>query len=289
MLMRHLVLTPILLAAAFPATVHGAEPTSGPRVRVTSAGNKRVVGTLVALDDQFLRLTVDEDKEVRLQRAAVTMLEVSQRRGTRGKWILRGVLVGGAIGAGIGKATETDCPPPPEDPNDDLFAAWGGGLCESFKGTNVTGGAILGAAAGALLGLRCLSRRKMADELHRCRPREREPIPGRRGPESQPPLLNLYSLTSARCTSSLKGIRERHGSARCAQSRVNLFRCLDQVRHQPLRLALECSNADQVVQLSRGHGPTRSRTLAAERRPEPRTSRRVTVANATGPASEPSD
>ena len=153
MTLRHMVLAPVLVAAAFPATMDAAESASGPRVRVTSNGNKRVVGTLVRLDDEFLSLTVDDDKEVRLQRAAVTMLETSQRRGTRGKWIFRGVLAGGAIGAGIGKATETDCPPPAEVLNGDFFGAWGSGLCNSLKGTNVAGGAILGAAAGSLLGL----------------------------------------------------------------------------------------------------------------------------------------
>jgi hypothetical protein len=67
----------------------------GKRLRVT--GDHRLVGRLVAQDDQSLTLQVREDKApVVVPRTTVTRVEESLRPGRKG----RGALIGAAVGAG---------------------------------------------------------------------------------------------------------------------------------------------------------------------------------------------
>jgi hypothetical protein len=153
MRLGHAWLGILLLLGGPSTTVFCAEPARGSRVRVTSTTGKRLVGTLARLDGQTLSLMAGREggKEIRLPRVEVAKLEVSQRQGTRGKWIGIGLLAGVAVGTAIGVATEQDCGPKPRGPADlgNLTST----LCHDFKGMNTTAGAVLGAAAGSLLGL----------------------------------------------------------------------------------------------------------------------------------------
>ena len=151
--LKQTVLVLVLLAIVLPA--HGAESSDAPRVRLTSTNGNHTVGTLVGLDEDALRLMVDREggREVRVQRAEVTTIEVRQRRSTRRKWIGRGLLAGILIGAGLGAATESDCGPAPSSNGDATWLDLGYTLCHNLKGANTAAGAIVGAAAGSLLGL----------------------------------------------------------------------------------------------------------------------------------------
>ena len=104
------------------------------------------------LDDQALSLMAGREggKEIRLQRVDVAKLEVSERRGTRGKWIGIGFLAGVAVGTAIGAATEQDCGPKPSRADLGNLSST---LCHNLNGMNTFGGAVLGATAGSLLGL----------------------------------------------------------------------------------------------------------------------------------------
>ena len=84
----------------------------GPRVRITSVAipSGRVVGSLVDLDEDALIIRpVDEGTDIRMTRSSITRLEVSRRRGNRGKAVGLGVLVGAAAAGVLGLATGDDC------------------------------------------------------------------------------------------------------------------------------------------------------------------------------------
>jgi hypothetical protein len=136
--------TSIFIAASFlacglSAAAEAAKP-GVPRVRVTTSGEKTIVGSLVGLTPDELVVAKGEDEEVRLKRAAVTRLEVSQRRGNRGKSIGRGLLVGAAVGAAIGVAAGEDC-------------SKGRQMICFDRGATGAGIGFLGAVTGSLVGL----------------------------------------------------------------------------------------------------------------------------------------
>jgi hypothetical protein len=129
--------------AVSPARAAAEEkPSNEPlRVRVTSSAvpSGRAVGTLVGVDERTVTLRPSGKKEhVRLDKSAITHLEVSRRRGNRGKAIGLGFLAGAVVGGAIGHADEQDCRP--ED-----F------LC--MRGVSTAAGVVIGAPVGALIGL----------------------------------------------------------------------------------------------------------------------------------------
>jgi hypothetical protein len=111
-----------------------------PRVRVTTSDEETIVGSLAGLTPDELVVAQAGDKGVRLKRAAVTKLEVSQRRGNRGKAIRIGLLAGAAVGAGIGLATGEDC-------------SKGDQIVCFDQGATTAGIGLLGAFTGSLVGL----------------------------------------------------------------------------------------------------------------------------------------
>jgi hypothetical protein len=125
-----------------------------PRIRVSSAEVRsgRMVGTLVRLDEESLTLRLSEHEEdLRLKRHAITDIEISRRRGNRGKAIGLGVLAGAAVGGVIGAMTESDCPEP-HFPGQNVLSDFGSSLCNDLHGVSTAGGVIFGMPAGALIG-----------------------------------------------------------------------------------------------------------------------------------------
>lgn len=109
----------LLLAAALltapPARAEDAAP-AGSRLRVTSAAapSGRVTGTLVGLDEAALTLRLSgEHGELRLPRESVSRIEISRRRGNRGKAALLGFATGAVVGAVVGASSAG---------SDDLFS-----------------------------------------------------------------------------------------------------------------------------------------------------------------------
>jgi len=121
----------------------------GLRVRLTapSVSGKRLVGTVVGLDDATLTLQREGGKEtLQVPRGAITTTEVSWRRSRKGKGAAIGALVGLGAAVVVGLAIGQDCETvPPFEPLFDL-------LCLS-NGESVGVLAILTVPAGALLGL----------------------------------------------------------------------------------------------------------------------------------------
>jgi hypothetical protein len=114
----------------------------GPRVRVTSTAvpSGRLVGTLVGLDGEALTVKPSkEGAEVRLKQAAIDRLEVSRRRGNRGKAVGLGVLVGAAAAGVLGLATGDDC-------RQGSFVCFDRGTTSAMYG-------VVAVPAGALIGL----------------------------------------------------------------------------------------------------------------------------------------
>jgi len=102
-----LTLTAAVLLAA-PHARAADEATAGSRLRVTSAAapSGRVTGTLVGLDDAALTLRLSGKRgDLRLPRDSVSRIEISRRRGNRGKGALVGFLAGAALGAVVGAAS----------------------------------------------------------------------------------------------------------------------------------------------------------------------------------------
>lgn len=112
----------------------------GSRVRLTaqSVSGKRLVGTVVGLDEATLTLQRQGAKEtLQVPRGAITTLEVSRHRSRKGKGAGIGALVGlgAAVAIGLGAGDDDDC----------VF-------CYS-KGETAAIFGILTVPAGALLGL----------------------------------------------------------------------------------------------------------------------------------------
>jgi len=122
---------------------------SGPRVRLTapSVSGKRLVGTVVGLDEVALTLQRHGVTDTMLvPRAAITRLEISRGR-RRSKGALIGAVVGLGSGVALGLATGSDCSSDPDLRA--LFVAFFGGC----KGT--TRAVVISVATvpvGALVG-----------------------------------------------------------------------------------------------------------------------------------------
>ena len=115
--MRFPLLASLVGLLLLPSVLAGAEDSARPqepRVRVTSpaAPSGLIVGTLVGLDEETLTVRASKQtNDVPLKREAVTKLEVSRRRGNRGKAVAVGALVGAAVGVTLGLATGSNCQP----------------------------------------------------------------------------------------------------------------------------------------------------------------------------------
>jgi hypothetical protein len=122
----------------------------GLRVRLTapSVSGKRLVGTVVGLDEATLTLQRQGGKEtLKIPRGAITTIETSWRRSRKGKGAVIGALVGLGTGVALGLAIGEDCGDTiPE------FQAIISSLCLS-KGEAAGVLALVAVAAGALLGL----------------------------------------------------------------------------------------------------------------------------------------
>ena len=140
--MKRILAGSLSLALAMPtAAALAQEPSEvipGTRVRITAptVAEKRLVGTITAWGPENLTVTSEKGPIV-LPRGAVSRLEVSRGRKSRG----RGALVGAGIGVGagvVGGFAHGSDPP---------------GLVSFNASFYAFGYGILGAAAGALIGL----------------------------------------------------------------------------------------------------------------------------------------
>jgi hypothetical protein len=115
---------------------------ASPRVRVTApaVSGKRIVGTLVRMDDTMLAIRRDKGKSVlEVPRAAVTRIEASRRPGRRGLGAGIGALVGLGAALAIGLGAGQSCT--------------GSEIICFDKTTTTVAGALLTVPAGALIGL----------------------------------------------------------------------------------------------------------------------------------------
>lgn len=132
-------------------------PGSSPRVRVTAptVSGKRLVGTLLRMDEETLTLGAQKGQGViEVPRSAITRMEVSRRSSRKGKGAGIGALVGLGAAVAIGFATGDDCDSLPEP-----GPGWSGlverlnrNLCMG-KGETAAIVSILTVPAGALIGL----------------------------------------------------------------------------------------------------------------------------------------
>jgi hypothetical protein len=87
-------------------------PSVSPRVRITAptVSGKRLVGTLLSMDEEILTLGDQKGKGViEVPRSAITRMEVSRRASRRGKGAGIGALVGLGAAVAIGVAAGEDC------------------------------------------------------------------------------------------------------------------------------------------------------------------------------------
>lgn len=141
-------------------------PVLGPRVRVTAPGvsGKRLVGTLLAMDDTTLTLQPQKGTDVlEVPRSAINRIELSRRPSRRGKGAGIGALVGLGAAVIIGLAAGDDCGSLPEP-----APGWAGftdalnrNLCMG-KGETAVMSAILTIPTGALLGMAAAGGEKWA-------------------------------------------------------------------------------------------------------------------------------
>ena len=92
-------------------------PAASPRVRVTAptVSGKRLVGTLLRMDEETLTLGAQKGKGViEVPRSAITRMEVSRRASRKGKGARIGALVGLGAAVAIGFAAGDDCGSLPE-------------------------------------------------------------------------------------------------------------------------------------------------------------------------------
>jgi hypothetical protein len=147
-----------LIAAVVGVSVTQADESrpvaTGLRVRLTapSLSGKRLVGTVVGLDETSLTLQREGGKEtMQVPRGAITTAETSWRRSRKGKGAVIGALVGlgtaVVLGFAIGENYCGDTPP-------ELRAIMSSlGLVCLSKGETAGVLALVGVPAGALLGL----------------------------------------------------------------------------------------------------------------------------------------
>ena len=139
-----------VLVASFPSQTFAQSadsPDAGSRVRLEAAAvsPEPLVGTIVTQDQTTLELQVaDQEDPIVVPRDAITKMEMSTGRRSRGHGAWIGALVGGASGAIAVLAT----PEKPCNPN----VAFGC-LRIISKGAGATLLAGLGAGVGALIGL----------------------------------------------------------------------------------------------------------------------------------------
>jgi hypothetical protein len=154
--MRQAVVVGLIVSTvgAGTSSADGPSPvTASPRVRVTAPAisGKRLVGTLLAMDETTMTIGSEKGKRVlEVPRAAVTRIEVSRRSSRKGKGAGIGALVGLGAAVAIGFAAGEDCPP--RDPNDHSLA---GALSRICFGRNemAVGAGVLTIPLGALIGL----------------------------------------------------------------------------------------------------------------------------------------
>lgn len=148
----------VVLGVSVARADEPAPVAAGARVRLTapSVSGKRLVGTLVGLDDTTLTLQRQGGKEtLQVPRGAITTTEVSWRRSRKGKGAAIGALVGLGAAVAIGLAAgDDDCSSVQDVGNPwlDLTAHVLRTFCHS-KGEMAAFAAILTVPAGALLGL----------------------------------------------------------------------------------------------------------------------------------------
>jgi hypothetical protein len=108
-----MVLVAALAALPLDAAAAGAAeaPVAGTRIRVTapSLSGKRLVGTLVGLDETTLRLQREGKEPLVVPRASILKVEVSRRRSRNADGAGIGLLIGLGTAIAIGLATGDDC------------------------------------------------------------------------------------------------------------------------------------------------------------------------------------
>jgi hypothetical protein len=141
-----------MIGAAAASAGEPSPAVAGPRVRVTAptVSGKRLVGTLLAMDETTLTLRPQKGKDIlEVPRTAITRIELSRRPSRRGKGAGIGALVGLGAAVAIGLAAGDDCDAP----------ATGGGLAGALaricygRAETAVAAAILTIPAGALIGL----------------------------------------------------------------------------------------------------------------------------------------
>ena len=116
--------------------------TIGQRVRVHSNAEPRfIIGGVSAVDDEFLTVVPDGRSSVKISAREIASVDAS--RGRKRNW-LKGLVVGLAIGVGVGFASEVD--PADCGPDTVYFCSRGEALA---AGTIVFGG--IGAGVGAFI------------------------------------------------------------------------------------------------------------------------------------------
>ena len=132
-----LVAWPLAAAPAFAGDMAQPEaPVQGTRVRISAPGitEAAVVGTVRTLDEGTITIDVaGRGEQLTVPRERISRLEVSAGRRSRLVGALIGTLVGGGVGALIGKASYSPRP-------------------YSFESASEAGGAIFGALLGAGVG-----------------------------------------------------------------------------------------------------------------------------------------
>ncbi len=138
------------LGPAFAQTVHDLD--TGSRVRLWAAGvsSRPLIGTIVSPGATELRLQVADQKDpVVVSRDAITKLEASLGRRSRGRGAKIGALVGGAVGAIAVLATPEKQCEPAQEPNP--FFSGCLEIISKELGAVMMGG--VGAGLGSLIGL----------------------------------------------------------------------------------------------------------------------------------------
>ena len=141
-----LVTFPVTVVAGDSTTTPQPPMTVGSRVRITAptAVKGRITGSILSIDESSLTLKTKSGKgPLLVPFEAVTRVEVSRGRHSRGRWAAIGAAAGGAALGIAGYATGEDCPEPHYN---FIFG------CSGRSG-NAAVGFVLGAPLGALFGL----------------------------------------------------------------------------------------------------------------------------------------
>ncbi len=100
----------LVLGWLCPAATLRAEELLGARARLTvpSLAEARIVGKVLAEDDQSLTLAVTGETR-RIERAAIGVLEISRERSRKGRGAAIGAVTGLVLGAALGYAAGEVC------------------------------------------------------------------------------------------------------------------------------------------------------------------------------------